>query len=1116
MSRTLLDAYTRARRAQEVRNEARHIRAKVHEARGSPHDAAVRWPFELLQNAVDAGPRSGRSTVDVILRQNAAGLVFEHDGALFKVQELAALLSGGSSKEFDDIETTGRFGTGFLVTHVLASRVRLAGLLESDGQIEQFDLLLDRSGDEDSIVQNIEHCNSSIESAQVMSDPTGLPSAQFMYGADDVVSLRQGIEAFRQALPYLFATCPRLGNVTLELDGEGSETWRASPLKEQSRANATIARRIVRIEDDGTEYCAVRVASAGGASAAAVVLERSNSGWQLLRMPAELPRVFCRYPIRSTSALRLNVVLDGPFDLDQERRRILFGSDATKAAFRSALAAVVPLADLAWSDRWTGRHLLAKVGRSNGALSDQVVETEWVDAELRTLADALARMALVETPKGFGPAMSTGLGWYADFISPRLSAGSESDDIAMARVWDLVADANTYTPPLREIAEDWSEIVSGWIDLGVEIALVNLGNLARSVREEAKTLDDLRVRCDARDWLARFTDCVGECWSRRGVTTDILDGLLPDQHERLAAASELRREGGIPAELKDIAEAIGFDVRRQLLDAELARRIASADLRYAADAVAGLLATELSSNEVIESCVNELRNAVPDESDLGESGDLILSGSIRFLDYLWRKDGKQAAHTAKQVPILSSGRRWVEIRSAPLMSPPGSWPAEAAPFVEVYPPQRVLADEYRGDGSLVPNVVPHLVAWGMAHAGPLISRPVGGADFKVERIRRILLDQTAALEGVVLAPTEFSDLALLHEIVPRCAEDADLAKSLLALVLRFLAPSDSSWETPRLVRAHRGRDAIQLEVRPALWLADLLSRPWIPIRGKDGVRAVTPDAHAIRPLLNPRWYEENDAAIRLLVGFFGFDALELRLAGVGDEEIRGRITDELARMVTILGGDIQGYGEVASQLEARERLERQRERFRKLGRAVQDAVEATLKELGMHVRVVDIGYDFEVSEANLETPSYRLALGSALVEVKATTLDRVRMTPKQASTSATNADKYVLCVVDLGGVPEERLDQPWSTADILQRAKITTDIGGQVRSTWRLVEEARSEPVPIAGDAALRYEVPADIWGRGCGITDWIASRRADLETAPELTLELGSGAVSANRAVDE
>jgi hypothetical protein len=83
MSDQALTAYREAREDQLVRNEARHIRSRINDARGSRHDAGIRWPFELLQNALDAGPRPGRDRVEVHLRQDGGKFVFEHDGAFF-------------------------------------------------------------------------------------------------------------------------------------------------------------------------------------------------------------------------------------------------------------------------------------------------------------------------------------------------------------------------------------------------------------------------------------------------------------------------------------------------------------------------------------------------------------------------------------------------------------------------------------------------------------------------------------------------------------------------------------------------------------------------------------------------------------------------------------------------------------------------------------------------------------------------------------------------------------------------------------------------------------------------------------------------------------------------
>ena len=101
MSESAFEIYEQALQEQNDRNQARRIRTRVTEARRNPHPAALRWPFELLQNALDVGPRLGKSSVTIRLHHDATKVIFEHDGAPFTSLELAALLSGGSSKEFE-------------------------------------------------------------------------------------------------------------------------------------------------------------------------------------------------------------------------------------------------------------------------------------------------------------------------------------------------------------------------------------------------------------------------------------------------------------------------------------------------------------------------------------------------------------------------------------------------------------------------------------------------------------------------------------------------------------------------------------------------------------------------------------------------------------------------------------------------------------------------------------------------------------------------------------------------------------------------------------------------------------------------------------------------------
>ena len=113
MSENALKEAQAVDREQAHRNDARRILQRVVLALDSPDSSGVRWPFELLQNAHDFGAREGEDLVEIEFCQHNENLVVSHNGRIFSIPELKALLSGGSSKEFDGGDTTGRFGTGF-------------------------------------------------------------------------------------------------------------------------------------------------------------------------------------------------------------------------------------------------------------------------------------------------------------------------------------------------------------------------------------------------------------------------------------------------------------------------------------------------------------------------------------------------------------------------------------------------------------------------------------------------------------------------------------------------------------------------------------------------------------------------------------------------------------------------------------------------------------------------------------------------------------------------------------------------------------------------------------------------------------------------------------------
>jgi hypothetical protein len=273
-------------------------------------------------------------------------------------------------------------------------------------------------------------------------------------------------------------------------------------------------------------------------------------------------------------------------------------------------------------------------------------------------------------------------------------------------------------------------------------------------------------------------------------------------------------------------------------------------------------------------------------------------------------------------------------------------------------------------------------------------------------------------------------------------------------------------------------------VQGSLWLSDLRYRAWVPIRGDDDrLQKMAADANTLRALLDPVWLSGNEPAIRLLSECFGFDELDLRLLGVPNESARRELRNELAKLVELGCDDSGFYKSLIEHVEEQRRRTREVTRCRNLGLAVQDAVRCALEHYNLNLKLVDHGFDYEVD--SLEDGGVRFDIGPYMLEVKATTTGRCRLTPTQAQFASTQPARYILCAVDLRDISQEDLDREWAASDVEPLVKLVCDIGDRVEATYSLVDEARALPIAIRNEAALRYEVPAEIWEAGITIFEW-------------------------------
>lgn len=160
---------------QREESEAREIVKDIGNLHSLPSEKRGRWIWELLQNARDCANDSeleGKSYVNIEITLQADKIIFQHDGKPFPLPELIALFRRTSTKGVTGQQgMTGKYGTGFVTTHVLSKIVYVKGYILLRQGLKMFDLKMDRSFDEIPEMQKeLENVFKSITEIQNFSE----------------------------------------------------------------------------------------------------------------------------------------------------------------------------------------------------------------------------------------------------------------------------------------------------------------------------------------------------------------------------------------------------------------------------------------------------------------------------------------------------------------------------------------------------------------------------------------------------------------------------------------------------------------------------------------------------------------------------------------------------------------------------------------------------------------------------------------------------------------------------------------------------------------------------------------------------------------------------------
>lgn len=1113
----------KARRISEEhtkRTAANDIKKGIHKwLSGDPGTAAKRWAFELLQNALDAAKKMERKLeIEIESADNRDSLVFRHNAGPFTIEEVDAIIYGGTTKirPFSGVSRpTGKFGSGLFVTHILSRKLGVNGMIEDNGQYFDFELSIDRTSDDvEQLVKTIDACFDELD--KVTSASSGAAYyTEFIYeiiGSSAKNAARVGIETLRNWLPFLFAFNAELSAVTI--DGQ------TFVRKEEPEADEKFTRvSVVSKAQDGSEDLQVlRLCDKDHNVTVAVVVR----GEEVMAVPADVPRIFVSMPLIGTERIPLPFVIDSSLLEPEEDRNAVYlsGEFAQKNSklLEQSLADFFDLVTLCVDKKLKGLHWLCSFKKvPMEYFSDKREYWEYWDNTIKKAVNEFTNLGVVDTEEGYiAPSETVFLIPAIGDIESSKTLSKDQFDLFYALAQELKSPI-----PTADTAYHWQEIAKIWktIDDDLEIYFCSVESL----------LDDIKSACKAeRDWynisqvavkfgleeqpffeiLYRLFELVNQLFREQKIIESFVDGLLLDQNNTFGPKSgftvkDVKNEGiqqelflessgtggDIPDELKDLSVDIAFDIRSCLLDN-----------RFSGFAIVReLLQREMDVNTFIKEMMRYRLS--PQEKVKLEENRFV--GWVRLLTWCIQ-NGK----ISQDMPIFA---RDGTVR---LVNPGAPEPILLLPFKHLkidekyehlIPEGRLLHDEYfklaQDETSLIKRLVENNICFGNV----VYQKTQLG--MSKEKLKKILVDKTSELtrkehlisveDGTISAIPFWSP-----EILGRICQVGERARSFVHFLAEIIGTRDKGWRTP--IEAYCSSCGGKHVIFAAEWLADVACDSWIPVeKGEEGETAPREATKEnIENLLGTEDINtiiQSDIGVELLSNL-GFDKLDLKIrrkslgSSTDEQQLREDVAQAVDRddILALVKYPPETISSLVSQLDEREANRRRMLEGQQSGRVCEEVIReifADLKKkrlIKAKIVTTHVGADIEIWPEEDGWDGGRINIAPYDIEIKFTTGTRVWFSKAQANRAQETGAKYFIMVIGGDQTLKERLlayfhlgprEKKKIRALVQQSSHLVPNISDKLVSAPSLEEV---EPA-IAG-----YWVKEVLWSRGRDLGTWI------------------------------
>lgn len=551
----------------ELRNSAQEtqsaikIKDKLTELKAKNNSiSSYRWIWELIQNAKDCTNSSGKIDIEIVYNESTSVLEFKHNGKLFSTKNIIYLVEQVSTKERTfESKSTGKFGTGFLTTHLLSPKVSVSGYLcdEDNESPVPFCVEIDRSSKDlneikESIRKSCEQLENIIDTYAVFVEEKQMNTV-FKYKLDEegIKVAENGLKNFIITVPYVFAFVSELNKIVLNYNGEITEYTRQE--KAPTQVENGYVSRILNSKSKKTTN--IFTLSKDNVVLAAEIEQRDHKNY-IVKYDSELPKLFCDFPLLGTHDFSFPVVINSQLFNPNEPRNGIFLADNDESKENKAL--LLEACELYIS--FIG-YFLEKGYEDiyNVVIVSDVVEKEWIDVDwynediLALLKDKISEFPMFKMCDNTIKPLEDEWGDHIYLLK-------ESDEIIRESIWKL----SSQMCPEKHVQYNY---INNWYNsLWSECKNYSLVDLIVSV-EQCESLNKLSEKVsDPIRWINELIGLIYvKCKDDHSIVNRV-NKIFPNQNGIFCCKEDLKIDSGIDEAYKQAALLIEIDFKDKLLD----------------------------------------------------------------------------------------------------------------------------------------------------------------------------------------------------------------------------------------------------------------------------------------------------------------------------------------------------------------------------------------------------------------------------------------------------------------------------------------------------------------------------------------------------------------------